>query len=97
VPACDDATCRSLDRLDETLGHSIWHEDGIAEYGDFYRGDGPGVIDLICAQHRHSIYHSHQIANIIIALDGNRAGSESYANLRVQQGEQIRQMTVWNR
>ncbi|WP_372764558.1 nuclear transport factor 2 family protein, partial [Litorivivens sp.] len=40
--------CRSVDRLDEALGYSIWHDDGIADYGDFYRGPGRGVIDLIC-------------------------------------------------
>lgn len=25
--------CRSVDRLDVPLGHSIWHDDGIADYG----------------------------------------------------------------
>ena len=25
--------CRSVDRLDIPLGHSIWHEDAIADYG----------------------------------------------------------------
>lgn len=91
--------CRSVDRLDVALGHSIWHPGAVADYGDFYRGDGPGVIDLICEQHRHTLYHSHQVSNIIIDLDGDSAGSEAYvtANLRIQQGEQIRQMTVWSR
>jgi len=91
--------CRSVDRLDHQLGHSIWHAGGQADYGDFYKGDGPGVIDLICAQHLHTAGHSHQLANIIIEVDGDRAGSESYvtANLRVEQGETVRQMTVWSR
>ena len=91
--------CRSVDRIDPALGHSIWNEGSIADYGDFYRGDGPGVIDLICQQHRHTLYHSHQVSNIIIELEGNHAGSEAYvtANLRVKQGEHIKQMTVWSR
>ena len=91
--------CRSVDRIDEKLGHSIWHEGGVADYGDFYQGDGRGVIDFICAQHRHTLYHSHQMSNIIIELEGDRAGSESYvtANLRIQRGDQIQQMTVWSR
>jgi len=91
--------CRSVDRLDEPLGYSIWHEDAIADYGDFYCGDGPGVIDLICAQHRLTLYHSHQVTNILIELDGEKAGSEAYvtANLRARDGEQVRQMTVWSR
>ena len=64
--------CRSVDRLDVPLGHSIWHEDAIADYGEeFYQGDGRGVIDLICAQHLHVLHHSHQVSNIIIDLDGD--------------------------
>lgn len=92
--------CRAVDRLDIALGHSVWHADGEADYGaSVYQGNGRGVIDHICAQHRHTLYHSHQISNIIIELDGDRAGSESYvtANLRVQRGEQLMQMTVWSR
>jgi hypothetical protein len=92
--------CRSVDRLDIPLGHSIWHEDGHADYGAaVYQGNGRGVIDHICAQHLHTLHHSHQVSNIIIDLDGDRAGSESYvtASLRVRRGEQLKHMTVWGR
>jgi len=92
--------CRSVDRLDVPLGHSIWHEDATADYGAaIYQGHGRGVIDHICAQHRHTLHHSHQISNVIIDLDGDRAGSESYvtASLRIMRGEQLKQMTVWSR
>ena len=92
--------CRAVDRLDVPLGHSIWHEDGIADYGEgFYQGDGRGVIDLICTQHRGTLHHSHQLANILIELDGDRAGSESYvtATLRLQRGDRLMQMMVWSR
>ena len=91
---------RSVDRLDIPLGHSIWHEDGIADYGEtVYRGNGRGVIDHICAQHRRTLHHSHQVCNILIDLDGDRAGSESYvtASLRIRRGERLKQMTVWGR
>jgi hypothetical protein len=92
--------CRSVDRLDIPLGHSIWHQDGYADYGAaVYQGNGRGVIDHICAQHRHTLHHSHQVSNIIIDLDGDRAGSESYvtASLRVRRGEQLKHMMVWGR
>ena len=92
--------CRSVDRLDVALGHSIWHDDGIADYGaDFYQGSGRGVIDRICAEHRRMLHHSHQVSNILIALDGDRAGSEAYvtASLRARRGEQLMQMTIWAR
>ncbi|MDH2134771.1 nuclear transport factor 2 family protein [Sphingobium yanoikuyae] len=92
--------CRSVDRLDIALGHSIWHEDGWADYGaDVYQGPGKGVIDLICAQHLHTLHHSHQISNIVIALNGDRAGSEAYctASLRIEREGGVQQITVWNR
>ena len=91
--------CRAVDRLDLGLGYSVWHEDGLADYETFYSGTGRGVIDLICAQHRRLLGHSHQISNIIIELDGERAGSESYvtATLRMRDGERLKQMMVWSR
>lgn len=91
--------CRSVDRLDIPLGHSIWHEDGIADYGDMYKGNGRGVIDLICEYHLQTLHHSHQISNILLELHGDLAASESYvtANLRIKDGEIIKQISVWAR
>jgi hypothetical protein len=91
--------CRAVDRIDVELGYSVWHEDGLAEYEGFYSGTGRGVIDKICAQHRLLLGHSHQISNIIIELDGERAGSESYvtATLRMLDDERLKQMMVWSR
>jgi hypothetical protein len=92
--------CRSVDRLDVPLGRSIWHEDGMADYGaSVYQGNGPGVIDFICAQHAKTLHHSHQVTNILIDLDGDRAGSESYAiaALRFRRAETLQQVTVWTR
>jgi len=92
--------CRSMDRIDVELGYSIWHEDAIADYGeDIYVGSGRGFIDHVCEQHRRAVAHSHQVTNIIIELDGERAGSESYvtSTLRVLRGEQLKQITVWGR
>ena len=92
--------CRAVDRLDVPLGHSIWHADATADYGEaVYRGDGRGAIDHICKQHLHTLHHSHQVSNILIDLDGDRAGSESYvtASLRIRSGERLQQITVWGR
>jgi hypothetical protein len=92
--------CRSVDRLDVPLGHSIWHADAVADYGPaIYQGDGRGVIDLICAQHLHTLHHSHQISNILIDLDGDRAGSETYvtASIRIRSGDRLQQITFWGR
>ncbi|MBB5684770.1 nuclear transport factor 2 family protein [Sphingobium boeckii] len=92
--------CRSVDRLDVPLGHSIWHDGATADYGaSFHQGPGKEVIDKICASHRGLLAHSHQISNILITLDGDRAGSEAYctATLRMQRGETLMQMSVWTR
>ncbi|MBW8755829.1 MAG: nuclear transport factor 2 family protein [Sphingomonadales bacterium] len=71
--------CRSVDRLDLALGHSVFHEDSYADYGEgVYQGPGQGCIDAIIKTHDHLTSHSHQISNVLIALDGNRAGSEAY-------------------
>lgn len=92
--------CRSVDRLDVPLGRSIWHHDGHADYGaDVYQGDGPGVIDHICAQHLNTLHHSHQVTNVIFDLDGDRASSEAYhfAVLRIARGDQVSQISTWGR
>lgn len=92
--------CRAVDRLDIALGHSIWHEGGIADYGeDYYHGPGKGVIDLICKHHLATTGHSHQVTNILMEVDGDRASSESYcmAALRVLQSGDHSQIMVWTR
>ena len=91
--------CRAMDRIDHALGYSIWHEDGTADYGDNYQGSGRGFIDHVCAQHAELLMHSHQMSNIIVELDGDRAGSESYvtATLRMERGGTLMQMMVWSR
>jgi len=96
------AYCRSVDRLDIPLGHAIWHDDGVADYGaTYYQGPGRGVIDLICGQHAHLESHSHQVSNILITLngEGDRAGSESYVtgSLRMMRDGQMMHMEVQGR
>jgi hypothetical protein len=92
--------CRAVDRLDIPLGHSIWHEDGYADYGaDYYQGPGKAVIDKICQQHRSLLSHSHQVTNILIRLDGDEAGSEAYisGSMRLEKDDKLLQLGVWGR
>lgn len=71
--------CRAVDRVDRELGYSIWHDDAVVDYGDgIYRGSARRLIDHICDSHLKGVVHSHQITNIIIKLDGDRAFSEAY-------------------
>jgi len=73
--------CRAVDRVDRELGYSIWNEGAEVDYGEaIFIGSARGVIDHICDSHLKGIAHSHQIANVIIKLDGDRAFSEAYVN-----------------
>ena len=77
--------CRAMDRMDHELGYSIWHEDGTADYGEAnFVGTGRGFIDHVNRQHAHLVSHSHQVTNILIELDGDTAGSESYCIATLQ-------------
>ena len=92
--------CRAVDRIDVPLGHSIWHDDGEADYGaGFYQGPGKGVIDAICKSHESLTSHSHQVTNILIELHGQRAGSEAYVTgtMRMEREGRVMQMCVWAR
>lgn len=92
--------CRAVDRLDVPLGHSIWHDDGYADYGaSYYQGLGRGVIDTICQHHVGLLSHSHQVTNILIELDGDDAGSESYVNasMRMEREDKLYHIGVWGR
>src|SRR3546814_16054632 len=62
--------CRAVARLDIALGHSTWHDDGSADYtADVHQRRGPGVIDHICAPHRHTLQHSPQLRHRNIKAD----------------------------
>ncbi|HET9630272.1 MAG TPA: nuclear transport factor 2 family protein [Novosphingobium sp.] len=94
------AYCRAMDRMDVELGYSIWHEDGEADYGEaIYQGSGRGFIDFVTRVHADYLAHSHQISNVLVKLDGNRAASESYvtAVLRRQSDGALTQFTVHGR
>jgi hypothetical protein len=92
--------CRAVDRLDVELGYSIWHEDGIADYGEaIFCGTGRGLIEFVLESHRALLGHSHQITNTIINLDGDRAASESYvtAVLRFPDEDGVKQLALCGR
>jgi SnoaL-like domain len=70
--------CHAVDRIDPELGAAIWHEDGLAHYEGIFEGTGAGFIDFVFEQHRNCDATSHQLTNMLIEVDGERAGSESY-------------------
>lgn len=87
--------CRSVDRLDVPLGHAVFHENSTADYGPTgFQGGGRDAIDWICKAHGSLLHHTHQVTNILIELDGDRAGSEAYvtATLRMEREGKVLQI-----
>jgi hypothetical protein len=71
--------CRGLDRMDRELASTVWHGGGTADYGAYmFQGTGEGFLDWVWVQHEGVDRHSHQISNILIEVDGDRAVSEAY-------------------
>lgn len=70
--------CRSMDRMDVELGYTVWHDGGTANYGPLYSGTGRGFIEWVTEYHRQLTAMSHQVANILIDVNGDKADSESY-------------------
>jgi hypothetical protein len=75
---------RGLDRMDKQLALQVWHPDGTADYLGQYKGLGAGFIDYAWRAHEKIMGHTHQMTNIIIKVDGDKAVSETYliASLR---------------
>lgn len=91
--------CRSVDRLDVALGRSVFHKDSTADFGESYVGTGHGWIDYICEEHKKFLRHSHQVTNVIIELDSEKAGSESYvyATLQRKDDDNVMMHEFWAR
>ena len=77
--------CRALDRMDKEAAYEIWHSDGTADYGEeIYQGTGWGFVDWVWTAHAAMSTHSHQIANVLIQVDGDRAVSEAYVTVALR-------------
>ncbi len=75
--------CRAMDRRDEALAASVWHDDGTADYGDIFRGSGSGFAAWVTETHGNFARHSHQITNLLVevAASGEEAVSEAYVTV----------------
>lgn len=75
--------CRGLDRMDRELALSVWHPHATVDYG-FFKGTGTEFVDWVWKQHEQFSAHSHQITNILIEVDGQRAVSEAYVTVALR-------------
>src|SRR3569833_1470789 len=79
--------CRAMDRVDRDATLAIWHKDGTCNYSST-----AGVPDMLFRDYltgstksrQGFANHSHQITNILIELEGDRAMSEAYFTASLQ-------------
>lgn len=73
--------CRAMDRIDDTLGYSVFHPDAPVDYGAIFSGSGHGFIDWVHQAHAGMLATNHKISNISIRVDGESAASETYVTM----------------
>lgn len=69
---------RAMDRMDADLALSCWHPEGTDDHAPLYSGSAEGFIAWLWPVHAAMEVTRHVISNILIALDGDRAATESY-------------------
>jgi hypothetical protein len=70
--------CRGIDRLDEELLRSVYHDDAYDDHGVF-KGSGPEFVDWVLPILRDQMQASmHLLSNVRIEVDGPFADCESY-------------------
>ena len=71
---------RSMDRCDAELGYAVFWDDSEIYVGEYYQGvTGKEFVDSCMEAHPGIFLTSHQITNTYITINGDKAGSESYA------------------
>ena len=95
--------CYAMDRNSPELGEQVWHPDGTAHYGPaIFEGSAADYLKQTFELHKLAAGTSHQLSNIMITVDGDRATSESYVHacIRVGDGNDIvvrgRYLDTWS-
>jgi hypothetical protein len=86
--------CHGVDRIDPDLAN-IWHPDGQAIYTGMFEGTGTEFVDWVLPTHEACDATSHQVTNMLIEVDGDRAISETYVHACVRVGGN--DILVWGR
>ena len=82
--------CSGIDRCDEELLRSVYHDDSYDDHG-VYKGDGPGFVTFALKALERDLGTQHLVSNVRIDLEGDgKARCESYLigrHLREVDGE----------
>jgi hypothetical protein len=80
---------RAMDRVDDELGYSIFHEDGFGDYGPgIFTGPGRELIDWLNEYNRTLEASHHQMSNCTIHISGDRAATETYVTATLIRADQ---------
>ena len=69
--------CSGIDRCDEALLRSVYHDDAYDDHG-VYRGDASGFVTFALKALERDLATQHLVSNVRIDLAGDRATCESY-------------------
>lgn len=69
---------RAMDRMDAALALSCWHPGGTDDHAPLFSGTAEGFLAWLWPVHAAMVVTRHAISNILIVLDGDQAGVESY-------------------
>lgn len=76
--------CRGCDRNDVDLMLSAFHPDAMADYG-YMKGTAREFSEWVVQTHEENFTHTtHELSNMLISLDGDRATSEAYMDSRLR-------------
>jgi hypothetical protein len=70
--------CVAVDLIDEHTWWQVWHHDATANYEEMFEGTASDLMTWIFEAHRGCERTSHQLANVLITIEGTSATSESY-------------------
>lgn len=76
--------CRAMDRMDRDLALSCWHPGGTDDHAPNYVGPAEGLLDWLWPFHAGFTSTRHVTGNILIALNGDEAGVESYCDVTLR-------------
>jgi hypothetical protein len=69
--------CRGIDRADEDILLSVWHEDATVDYG-FMKGSAREFCRQMTAINEDIIRTIHCVSNELFEVNGDKASGESY-------------------
>lgn len=75
---------RGADRVDIELVKSVFHPEARADYGDMFQGTGHEFAEFLGVVHPGMETHHHQLGQVLVRVDGDRAGSETYVIARLR-------------